>query len=238
MIGKMAIAYILTKYEDKHKAIKTENWYRFLLNKMVEDTEIDTFSQNKVSFVTFNYDRSLEHFLYTTLSHYSEDITSPKVIEIINQIPIIHLYGQLDPLPWQGENGREYGAPLEEKHLRGYIKNLSIIFEDMNAEIESRFKNAYDLLIKADTVYILGFGFDSDNIARLKLKEIFPQEAGGTAYKFENQQKIKEIKDKFFETEKKIYKGFLLTDKFPQQKGIELINETVYDFLINHAKLD
>ena len=69
------------------------NWLRNLLQHM-RGTSFEDFHTNKVSFVTFNYDRSLEHFLCRSLAN-SFAKTEAEAGEVISKIPIIHLHGRL-----------------------------------------------------------------------------------------------------------------------------------------------
>ena len=61
-IGKAAIAACLIKYERAEMFDASRCWYPYLFNKM--NTTFDEFSENRLAFVTFNYDRSLEAFLF------------------------------------------------------------------------------------------------------------------------------------------------------------------------------
>jgi len=66
-IGKLAIALLLFPFELEDKIFKekdSENsWYHHLFEKL--KTNFDSFDKNKISIITFNYDRSVEHFLFT-----------------------------------------------------------------------------------------------------------------------------------------------------------------------------
>lgn len=98
VIGKLAIAQVLARHEIEGGISRTvDNWYRIVYSRMKKGASLDTFHQNKVAFINFNYDRSLEHFLYTSLLSFHEKIREEHVKDIISRIPIIHLYGQLDP---------------------------------------------------------------------------------------------------------------------------------------------
>ncbi len=68
-IGRRAIADALIRYErddllwpdDRHGTI--DNWYAYLFNKLVKGIRFEAFNSLPISFVTFNYDRSLSYFL-------------------------------------------------------------------------------------------------------------------------------------------------------------------------------
>lgn len=238
LIGKLAIALILTKYENHNLLYDSDNWYKRIYRRMGQSAEIDTFHQNKVSFITFNYDRSLEHFLYTSLSNFHEKMTENRAKEIISQIPIVHIYGQLDPLPWQDSRGRAYGSPITLGQLKRYTENMSIIFENMTEKINSNFQKAIDLLKQAERVYILGFGFHPINMDRLKLNEIKEKRIIATSYGIDSEQ-MRSIR------------GCLTLSGYPSitfysshdakkdiTKGTKLYNMSVYDLISKFATLD
>jgi hypothetical protein len=67
-IGKMAIAYCLIAYENEDKlfpARSEHHLYEYIFGKLGSD--LGGFRRNKLSIITFNYDRSLEHFIETAL---------------------------------------------------------------------------------------------------------------------------------------------------------------------------
>ena len=76
-VGKLAISLEILKSEIASK-FREEidnpalDWYSYLFDRFT-DTFLDkdkfTISDNKVSFITFNYDRSLEHFLIESLTY-------------------------------------------------------------------------------------------------------------------------------------------------------------------------
>ena len=63
---------------------------------------IETIFEN-VAFITFNYDRSLEFFLLTTLKNRYQK-TEQECAAKLKNIPIVHLYGKLALLPWEKIN--------------------------------------------------------------------------------------------------------------------------------------
>jgi hypothetical protein len=76
LLGKYAIIFRIFAAEKDSKfrddvARKDQDWYLYLLERMTDDlitkNDYTRLSENKISFITFNYDRSLEHFLYESL---------------------------------------------------------------------------------------------------------------------------------------------------------------------------
>lgn len=181
-IGKAAIAMCLIPNEATDRLYNTDNWYRYLFNKM--NTSFDEFQKNKISFVTFNYDRSLEHYLFTSLkSAYGK--SDQECSEKLNQFNIIHLHGSLSKLPWQGaaELVRPYKPDITVEGLKLAASQIKIIHEDISNNPE--FEAAQLLFESAKRIYFLGFGYDGTNINRLGIKKyITGKSMMGTALGF------------------------------------------------------
>lgn len=176
-IGKAAIAISLIPYErtDHIFTFSPDNWLRYVFNQM--STSFDEFGKNPLSIVTFNYDRVVEHFLFTALKH-SYGKSDKECIEVLNQIPIVHLHGRLGCLPWQGVGGRAFSHEADQQSLRVSIDNLKIIHEDITDGRDEDFTTAKRLLAQAQQIFFLGFGFNRTNVERLDIGKI---DAGHTA---------------------------------------------------------
>ena len=120
-IGKIEIALDLMTHEKYTLLFEAENnWYDYLFQQM--DCEFTDFPKNKITFITFNYDRTLEFYLFNALIN-SYGKKEAEVAEILNQIPIIHVHGKLGNLPWQDPNGRPYSDTViidYQKKRAGY----------------------------------------------------------------------------------------------------------------------
>jgi hypothetical protein len=65
-IGKTAIAEALIPFEDESKLLSSNSdWYGYLLDKL--DAPLDQFHRNWLTILTFNYDRSLEWYMFKAL---------------------------------------------------------------------------------------------------------------------------------------------------------------------------
>lgn len=173
-VGKCAIAQALIPRENlgalfpSKRTKMAENWYQYIYRFM--NTGFDDFHENKISFITFNYDRSLEHFLFTALSNTygkNEVETAGKLMPI----KILHIHGFLDYLPWQSPEGREYHSKYTLAGLNAAAAKIKIIHETCEDKV---LKEANDLLLKAKRIYFLGFGYDYKNMDKLGLDEPNP----------------------------------------------------------------
>jgi hypothetical protein len=178
-IGKIEIAVDLISHE-KHAILfqGENNWYDYLFQQMY--CQFADFPNNRISFITFNYDRSLEHYLFNALknSFRKED---KEVAEIISRLTIIHVHGKLGNLPWQDPDGRPYldiiipdhvKNPFERGRFLSQIKNASqgirIISEI--SDVETNFAPVITPLQEAKRIIFLGFGYNTLNLDRLFFK--------------------------------------------------------------------
>ncbi len=181
-IGKatMAIELLLKEH---HNNLWTEgsNWLLYLYSAMIGNS-LDQFAKNSVSFVTFNYDRSVEHFFSTSLAN-SFGRRMEDVKQILDQIPIIHLHGRLGHLPWQVSSPSvEYGKTTVDKlTMEIFLREIKIVHEDITDGRDKDFLRAKQLLAEAKRVYLLGFGFGALNIERLGLENVEAGDYDGTA---------------------------------------------------------
>ena len=143
-----------------------ENWLTYLYGSMI-GSALEEFAENRVSFVTFNYDRVVEHFFHTSLLNaFGKGIED--TAKIVNQIPVIHLHGRLGCLPWQnGEGVVPYGDPTIDKQvMKTLLNEIKVVHEDITDGRDKEFTRAKVLLGEAERVYLLGFGFGARNVER------------------------------------------------------------------------
>ncbi|MDD5064111.1 MAG: hypothetical protein PHQ35_05045 [Phycisphaerae bacterium] len=188
-VGKAAIAAALLPCEKTHGLFddwiekrkkenskdsneKEGNWYDQLFNAL--NTEFDKLNQNKLSIITFNYDRSLEQYLFTGLRN-TYGRTSIECEEKLSEIRILHIYGSIGHLLWNRPDDLsvEYDSCdsiATAKPIGIAMKNIKIIPENKNVEEIEEFKEARQLLRSAERIYFLGFGYHPMNLERLGVK--------------------------------------------------------------------
>src|SRR5687767_3207796 len=63
-LGKKLIALTLIPFENSASLFRFQNsWLRYMFSKL--NSSFDDFQNNQLSIITFNYDRCVEHFLFT-----------------------------------------------------------------------------------------------------------------------------------------------------------------------------
>lgn len=103
IIGKMLILLTILKYESKYDHRKMNGWYNDLFNKIqnksLDEPDIKELKTNFFSIITFNYDRSLELFLFYTISANYPSANKQEICEVIKSLNIKHVYGQIGEFP-------------------------------------------------------------------------------------------------------------------------------------------
>jgi hypothetical protein len=165
-IGKTLIAAMLIPHEETERLFEPKqdefNWYKYVWGRM--NTSFDAIQDNRVAFITYNYDRSLEHFLFTALQH-SHNRTQDECAAVMQNVPVVHLHGWLANLPWHEAPGRTYDATMSAEALKLAADKIRVIHEDITND--PQFELARTLLGETQRVVFLGFGFHPTNVQRL-----------------------------------------------------------------------
>jgi hypothetical protein len=174
--GKLAIAHAILKAEANSRlmfnAFKQEQfepqkldntWYQNLFMLLAENVKLDTVADilKNVSFVVFNYDRCLEHFLYHSIQNFYH-LSDEDAATLLATVDISHPYGVIGKLDWQNERGIAFGASQDSERLieiAGQIKTFTERVEDETARDAIR-----QQIQAADTIVFLGFAFHIQNL--------------------------------------------------------------------------
>jgi hypothetical protein len=171
-IGKAAIARVLTEYEvDHHVSTNrpTEGWYHYLFNEMLTRTA-DRFLDNRLTIVTFNFDRSFERALVLSLqANYA--LSEHDAAQLAQGIPVHHVHGQLGELWATDDHTTRPYRPLPPDpvarriELQKAARQIRIVHEEVEG---STLKAAQVALSKAEVICFLGFGYHATNVERLQ----------------------------------------------------------------------
>ena len=168
-LGKLLITHNLIQLENLETIYNNSDWYGYLWNKM--NSKFEDFDKNNISFITFNYDRSLETYLLNSimaLYNKPEDECYQK----LKKIPIVHVHGKIGMDKYEDPvNYTSFGQNI----IRDYIKlikaaeTIKIIHEDISNDEE--FLLAHKLIKEAEQIIIIGLGYDETNLSRLKIND-------------------------------------------------------------------
>ena len=171
--GKVMMARELCRLENPKEVVGQANdhWYEYLWHHMHPGlTDPHEVSRNQIRILTFNYDRSLEFFLYTAIKS-TFRISDEAALAAMQRLPIEHVYGQVGPFHFaDSATARAYRRELSTEGLRLAADGLKIV-PDARRD-DPVFKSARDWFRWADDICFLGFGFDPTNCERLGLKDI------------------------------------------------------------------
>ena len=176
-VGKAAIAGAILPYE----ALQLQNlyaeadapgggdWIGYLVQQMFGYLP----SEYEYSFVTFNYDRLLEHRLTLAYSGFSGLSESDAWERVRNRINIVHVHGQLGKYAPAEEPGAvSWPVPVTPttpavtaERMRLASDGLQLVHE--KAPRVTIGVSASKLIRDADTVFFLGFGYDETNMRKL-----------------------------------------------------------------------
>jgi hypothetical protein len=186
--GKYEITNAILDCENKEHFDRNHsnkgNWYKFIVNALLSNIrdpqELLTLPLN-LTVITFNYDLSLEYYLYSRFKSIPT-LSEQQIQQFLNKLndSIIHFYGQVGKFKWQGDTGgrdnEDYGIFQSRRFIGDdglwnrdqYIKPLYEqirLIGDRSLEKDK----ANQKLVEAERIYFLGFGFNSDNVAELEL---------------------------------------------------------------------
>ena len=175
-VGKFCIGKFICETENSETLFNGE-WYADLFRRLLPPElpggpgKVEDLNKNDVTFVTFNYDRSLEQALWMKARALFP--TKPEMCDdVISNLQIIHLHGQVGRLPWQKENKFLEGTTIRDYKpdfkvgglfLNSGIKVIAETERDTPEYAEARAK-----LLEAKRIHFLGVGYDPINLSRLK----------------------------------------------------------------------
>jgi hypothetical protein len=171
-IGKEAITAMIASLENEGTLFRRQSfhWYKRFLDFLRDHPTLA--HRDHFTFLTFNYDRSLEHYLYEAVTHGGGDFAD-SVAKDFFENNFIHIHGHVGFLPWQINDSeqtrlkRQYGSPIQPPQLATIAQNILLPDEDVKLDTLLR-----ERLLNADRIIIMGFGFHDQNTKKILFNEI------------------------------------------------------------------
>lgn len=118
-----------------------------------------------VTFVCFNYDRAIEHYLYNAVKAFG-NLTEGEATDALRHLKVYHPYGRLGHLFWENATtpqGVHYGARLDDwRSIASIGENLRIFTETIEENDEIRcIRNA---MMDTNKIVFMGFSFLQQNL--------------------------------------------------------------------------
>lgn len=173
-IGYSCIAYIIARYESSNKLLsrQTVSWYRLLHNQLYSKySDFESYIEAPVSFITFNYDRSLEAFFMSALRHtFPKDATDSHLSHFLEN-KIVHIHGSIGSI-----FDLDYGPFTEiEGEIPSIVDRMSSLLPVMSERLKTTQDNndscalakAREIIDSSSQVHFLGFSYDPVNMTKL-----------------------------------------------------------------------
>lgn len=191
------------QHKDSMKSELLDDWMWYLYDRLTRNYNLsktyDEINFSEISFINFNYDRSLEHFFYERLLNgFNYDEIGGSAKEILSTFIIEHIYGKVASLPWQEDSlsKLEYGGfNVDRVNIELFINNIKLIGDRIAADKEKIKKQ----LSEAENIFFLGFGYDETNLKVLEIPQSLNQSQRiyGTAIGYLPEE-IEDIKKYFY----------------------------------------
>jgi len=160
-----------------------DTWFNVFFQMAHEGVQreslIDIFKN--VSFITFNYDRCIEHYLAHAISNYYR-VPLPDAEEIVSEtLRIEHPYGQVGRLPWQHPTtaspvpfGYDF-RPIDLPSLSDQIRTFTERVDDDNM-----LGRMHRQIAEAEVVVYLGFSYGEMNMQLMTVEDVGLRTVFGT----------------------------------------------------------
>jgi hypothetical protein len=193
--GKLAIAQAILNAEKRsalavgqnsgfaNAEVVSSSWFSKFMRYMtdgIRKSDLDRIFE-RVSFIVFNYDRCVEHFLYHALQKlYS--ISESHSASLLSGLRIYHPYGTIADLPWQEpKSGVEFGHSAKPSTVHDMSTRIRTFTEQMADEALQT--KMHELVSSADTLLFLGFSFHEQNMQLIDSgRECQARQVFGTAF--------------------------------------------------------
>lgn len=178
--GKLAIINSILKAEkesmlfiEKNSRINIEaiekTWFTLFFRKLSEGCQFHELGHRlgAITFVVFNYDRCIEHFLYHAIQQ-CYNVKEEQVKELLcSKLDIYHPYGTVGSLPWfDVENKIEFGGRANPQDLINLTKAIRTFTESEETKnhLAHKFDDLKTKIVNSQRIIFLGFSFLKQNM--------------------------------------------------------------------------
>jgi hypothetical protein len=163
-------------------------WLSPFTRLLTENCRADQLEERlkSVSFVIFNYDRCIEHYLYYALQNYYQ-LSETRVAELLNAVQFYHPYGSVGALPWQRQNNpAAFGGELHPDSLLENARRIKTFTEGTDPD-SSEICEIRESVATSNNLLFLGFAFHKLNMQLISpgtadIDEISQKRAFATAF--------------------------------------------------------
>jgi hypothetical protein len=193
-LGKLAIAQCILKSERSSPIFvdpsnlnnrisfnrTSATWAQVFFKYIVAQRDFAAFLEviSNITFVSFNYDRCIEHFLVLAAQSYF-GLDAGSTNEVKETLRIVFPYGSLGPLVLSGNNHPDFGQEAYTETLLEKARGLKTFTEGLrSADDQQRISSALE---GAKVIIFLGFSFLDINMQLLRAHGVAAERVLATA---------------------------------------------------------
>ena len=160
-----------------------DTWLALFFRLLTENCRIHQLAArlSKLSFIIFNYDRCVEHYLFHAFQNYY-GVNADQSAELMSHLAIFHPYGTVGALPWQKTMASiGYGKDPSAEELIQLVDQIRTFTEGTDSSTSS-IGTIRKQLLDAHTILFLGFAYHKLNIELLKTGGLAHRDPKTTKY--------------------------------------------------------
>jgi hypothetical protein len=161
----------LQKEASSSDHLKSNTWIPYFVTMATSSVKKDEVKDafRNVTLVNFNYDRTVEHFLYVWFQM-KFGLSEAEAKATVSGLKIIRPYGTVGPLDWQHGDGEgvAFGSDVGEDLVKLVKLSRSILTyteQNLTNEVRSQISTS---IYNARMIVFLGFGFHQQNMSLLQ----------------------------------------------------------------------
>lgn len=210
-LGKTAIAHQIMLHESRSSLVRDpdgDHWLSRLFAKATDDLDAVDFDAafENVSFITFNYDRCIEYYLFHQFMRTGQ-MDAESAARIMAKLKIVHVYGDVGRFDWKavGKDGAtisfyqpsndpsSINSPFpritypDRQHFASSVvagaKRIRTFCEGLNDK--DLHMSIWNELANAENIVFLGFSFFDENMSLLQIRHYVAGDAGLYATTFD-----------------------------------------------------
>ena len=166
----------------QHEELK-DSWYNEFMKLLTDNCRASDIAGRlaNITFIVFNYDRCIEHFLYHSIQRYY-GISGDEAKQTMQNLQIFHPYGTVGSLEWSGlGNTVRYGDEVSPDKLLDLARQIKTFTEGTDPN-SSQILEIRKAISSASMVLCLGFAFHKINLELLYGERERKDRGAGTKY--------------------------------------------------------
>jgi hypothetical protein len=154
--------------QPKYDAL-ADSWFTSFMQLLTENCRLENLRDrlSRITFIVFNYDRCVEHFLFLGLQNYY-GINESAAAELLSSLRVFHPYGTVGALPWaKGTTNIGFGGTPTADQLLTLAAQIKTFTEGTDPN-SSDIQALREAISDATVVLFLGFAYHKMNLQLLK----------------------------------------------------------------------